>query len=370
MKNQNNTVKLLPVKDLYFDAKNPRFPEAIASGPTEKLLEKFIKDERLLEIVDSIGNHDFFHGEPLLVLEDDSVKKNSKSKKIYRVVEGNRRLAALKLLTRELNPPSGRLSIIDSIDEAQFRPTEVPCIIFEDENSVMRYLGFRHITGVKAWGALQKARYAKRLWDHYRHLDSDIGLKKLAKEIGSKPDYVGQMLTSLSLYEIAEEDNFFDLEINSADIEFSILTTALSYKNILNYLGLESRVVVNTNNVNRDCLKNIFDWLFVTKNNSKPVIPDSRDLKKLAAILASPEATKELEVNRQVNDAFELSKGPESALTDSLRLINRRIDASQKLAMKTPEITPVHKEVASEILNKAEYLHGIMMMPKSKKSKK
>ncbi len=367
MKNQNNSVELLDVKFLDFDKKNPRFPESIASGPTDKLLEKFIKDERLLEIVDSIGNHDFFHGEPLLVVEE--TKKNARIKK-YKVVEGNRRLAALKLLNREISPPSGRLSIIDSINEAVYRPEKVPCIIFDDEDSVMRYLGFRHITGVKAWGALQKARYAKRLWDHYKSEDVEVGLKKLAKEIGSKSDYVGQMLTSLKLYEIAEGENFFGLDINSSDIEFSVLTTALSYKNILNYLGLDSRSDISAEAIKLNELKNIFDWLFYAKEHVKPVIPDSRDLKKLAVILASPQATKELELNRQVNEAYELSKGPESALTDSLRLINRRIDSSQKLAMKTPEITVEHKEVSAEIVNKATYLNHIIAMPKISPKKK
>lgn len=358
--NKNNTAEMIEVKDLEFDSKNPRFPESIASGPTEILLEKFIKDERLLEIVDSIGSHDFFHGEPLLVV------KNKRNRK-YKVVEGNRRLAALKLLTRELTPPSGRISIVDSIDEAQFRPKEVPCIVFDEEASVMRYLGFRHITGVKAWGALQKARYAKRLWDVYAGFDVDIGLKKLAKEIGSKPNYVGQMLASLNLYEIAEKENFFDLELMSTDVEFSVLTTALSYKNIADFIGLESSSDIKGEGVDADSLKDIFDWLFVSKNNSKPVVPDSRDLKKLAAIVGDGDSTRELRVNRQINDAYELSKGPESALTDSLRLINRRIESAQKLAMKTAEISVVHKEITAEIVEKSEYLKLIINKPKSKK---
>lgn len=360
IQNSQEQVKPLAVKNLQFDEKNPRFPESIASGPTEVLLEKFIKDERLLEIVDSIGNHDFFHGEPLVVVP---IKSKAKEQQ-YKVVEGNRRLAALKLLNYELKSPSGRLSIVDSVDTAKFRPAEVPCIIFSDEEKVMRYLGFRHITGVKSWGALQKARYAKRLWDHYKDLKPEEGLKKLAKEIGSRSDYVGQILTSLHLYEMAESENFFGLDLLSSQIEFSVLTTALSYKNITDFIGLDSRVDLSAAKVDKENIKNLFDWLFVAPDQRKPVVPDSRDLKKLAAILPSKDAVNELKVSRQLIDAYEMSKGPEVALLESLRAINRRLDGCQKLVIQTPDITIEHRQLAESILNKADYLFDTANKPK------
>ena len=361
MATSNNKVNLLSVKNLKFDVNNPRFPKEIASGPTDILLEKFIKDERLLEIVDSIGNHDFFYGEPLLVVP---LKKGPGATLDYKVVEGNRRLAALKLLNRELKSPSTRLSIIDAVESATFRPSTVPCIIFEEESKVMRYLGFRHITGVKAWGALQKARYAKRLWEQYKNIDVDEGLKNLAKEIGSRSDYVGQILASLRIFEIAEENNFYGLDLLSSQVEFSVLTTALSYTNIVDFLGLESRIDLKAKKINPEHLKNIFDWLFVAPDQRKPVVPDSRDLKKLALILSSKDAIKELKTSRQLNDAYELSKGPEVALSDSMRLVVRRLDSCQLLAIKTPEIMLEHKELAESLLNSADHLHTTINKPK------
>ncbi|MGJ4749115.1 ParB N-terminal domain-containing protein, partial [Leptospira sp. SA-E8] len=81
--------ELLPVARLQFDQNNPRFPPKVAQGPVEDLMQRFVRDERLLEVIESIGNHGFFPGEPLLVVPENGNK--------YRVVEGNRRLAALKL---------------------------------------------------------------------------------------------------------------------------------------------------------------------------------------------------------------------------------------------------------------------------------
>jgi len=143
---------MLSVGSLDFDRNNPRFPPAVAQGPVEDLLQRFVRDERLLEVIESIGNHGFFPGEPLLVVPEG---------RRYRVVEGNRRLAALKLLFRELDPPAGRKSIEDAVEAAEFRPDKAACLVFDDEDEILRYLGFRHITGIKAWSALQKARYAE-----------------------------------------------------------------------------------------------------------------------------------------------------------------------------------------------------------------
>jgi hypothetical protein len=171
--------ELLPVATLHFDRNNPRFPQKVAQGPIEDLMQRFVRDERLLEIIESIGNHGFFPGEPLLVVPDGDD---------YRVVEGNRRLAALKLLARELEPPTGRTSIEEAVEAAEYRPSNVPCLVFDDENEILRYLGFRHITGIKAWSALQKARYAERMYQKYKKLPEDDGLRLLARETGSRRD--------------------------------------------------------------------------------------------------------------------------------------------------------------------------------------
>ncbi|MBU1777625.1 MAG: ParB N-terminal domain-containing protein, partial [Gammaproteobacteria bacterium] len=132
------------VSALDFDPENPRFPPDIASGPIETLIERFVRDERLLEVVTSIADQGYFEGEPLLV-----TKHGSK----YHVIEGNRRLAALKLLNRQIDVPEGRTSIEDVVENSDHRPNKVPCLVFDDSTEVLRYLGFRHITGIKSWSS-------------------------------------------------------------------------------------------------------------------------------------------------------------------------------------------------------------------------
>ncbi len=242
--------KRLPVNLLDFDPSNPRFPEKIARGATDALLERFIRDERLLEIIESIADQGYFEGEPLLV-----VKHGDR----YLVVEGNRRLAALKLLVGELRAPEGRISVDEACKAANNRPQEVPCLIFKSSDQILRYLGFRHITGIKAWGSLQKARYLKRMKDRfYQSCGENEQLTKLAREIGSRPTYVGQVLAALNLYERAETNMFYEVQgLEPAEIDFSVLSTALGYTAITKYIGLYDRKDMVGKDVSDEHLKNL-----------------------------------------------------------------------------------------------------------------
>lgn len=343
--------ELLRVADLEFDQNNPRFPTKVAQGPVDDLLQRFVRDERLLEIVESIGNHGFFPGEPLLVVP---VKSG------YRVVEGNRRLAALKLLTGELDPPPGRTSIEEAVNAAAFQPDSVPCLVFDDENEILRYLGFRHITGIKAWSALQKARYAERMYSKYKDLPEAEGLRLLARETGSRKDTVGQMLTALRLYDLAEKNNFFGLQIMPEQIEFSLLGTALSYSSLRDFLGLESRDDLKLKGLDEQSLKHLFDWLFVVEGRAKPIVTESRNLRKLAAVVSSDTAVKELKNTGNLDVAYELSSGPEQALAEGLRTVLRRLETAQTLVPKVPKIGEEHVDLAGEIAMTAAAVEDVI----------
>jgi hypothetical protein len=344
--------ELLLVARLNFDRNNPRFPPEIAEGPVEDLLQRFVRDERLLEIIESIGNHGFFPGEPLLVVPEADGD--------YRVVEGNRRLAALKLLIRELEPPSGRKSIEDAVNAAEYRPKRAPCLVFDDENEILRYLGFRHITGIKAWSALQKARYAARMYYKYRELPQDEGLRLLARETGSRRDTVGQMLTALELYDRAEKENFFGLPIEPEQIEFSLLGTSLSYSNLTDFLGLESRTDLGIEGLEERSLRDLFDWLFVTEGRAKPIVTESRNLRKLAAVVKSPTAIKELRKSGNLDQAYELSSGPEQALAEGLKTALRKLETAQGLIPKVPNVGEEHVALAEGISEAAAAVQDLI----------
>src|SRR5690606_4258969 len=99
------------------------------------------------------------------------------------------------------------------------------------------YLGYRHITGTKPWGALEKAIYL----DQLRLAQGTTDFRALAKTIGSRADYVAKLLTGLKIYRTIEEADFFDLPgVDRATVSFSLITTALGYSKLNAFIGLTS----------------------------------------------------------------------------------------------------------------------------------
>ena len=342
--------RLISVNDLDFDRDNPRFPLDINALDEDALVERFVKDERLQEIVESIGDHGYFPGEPLLVVPN---------KNRFTVVEGNRRLAALKLLNGLVDPPAGRIAIERAIATATNRPSKVQCLEFTSQKLTLRYLGFRHITGIKPWNALQKARYMQKLLDQGPPgLQPQDGIKLLARETGGSTAYLGQSLAALRVYERAEAKNFFKLGLSPSDIEFSLLTTALSYSNITDYIGLENRLDIDAQSLNLDSVRNLFLWLFVAQQNQRPIVKESRHLKKLAAVVSEPVAVEELLDNGNLDEAFDLSKGTAMALTESLVYVSRRLQKAWTWLPKVRTLEDGHEEESRDIAETATDLHA------------
>lgn len=163
-------IKLL---DLVFDTHNPRLPSYLQKNADEAvIIDYMIKHSNMKELMLSIAETGFSDAEPLLVVQTGDK---------YTVIEGNRRLSALKLLN---NPSLAKVrvqSIREIVANALFVPKDIPCIVYEKREDILNYLGYRHITGVKEWGALEKARYLEQLYMFHAKDMSEAGIyKKLA----------------------------------------------------------------------------------------------------------------------------------------------------------------------------------------------
>src|SRR5690242_15594752 len=113
-------IEELKSKDLDFDPRNPRFYRLSEGIADSLVVEEMLEDEGVQSLMSSIGHQGYFPGEPLLVV------RTGRSK--YIVVEGNRRLAAVKLLNGELAPPPRKSRSVALIRaDATHKPTKLPC---------------------------------------------------------------------------------------------------------------------------------------------------------------------------------------------------------------------------------------------------
>lgn len=313
------------VSQLDFDPENPRFLGAETSD--EAAIKRMMEQENLDELVGSIGNQGFFPGEPLLVA------RHPVDPGRYIVVEGNRRLAALRALSGTIPKNQLTNSITQLVNQAQNKPTEVDCFVFEKRTEILKYLGFRHISGPKRWDPLAKARYLSDLIrSFYSNLKLDEQLKAVARDIGSRHDYVAQLLTALALYDRARSKNFYDLQrVDEPDVKFSLLSTALSYSNIVTFLNLEGRGEVDINAINDNHAKELFSWMFAQDQSGVTVLGESRELKRLAAIVSSPRAITELRKTQSLEKAYMFTSGPAEAFSRLLGEIESNIASSIRL---------------------------------------
>lgn len=298
------------VSELHFDPHNPRFGMYHNAIEEKDIIQKMIDEESVYELVISIADQDYFPGEPLLVYEDEGEKM---------VAEGNRRLAALKILNSYFqNIPK---NLQETVNNAQFKPSSVPCIIFNSRKDIIHYLGYRHITGVKSWGALEKAIYLKQLKDDltntYPNLLENELHTKLAREIGSRRNTVARSLAALGIYDSAKGSSkkFHDLQRVTVDeVDFSLIYTALGYENIWRFLGLDSSTDTNIDNIDQGHSKELFIWLFSEDENGNKVVRESRQLGNLSAVVGNQESIKVLRETHNLQFAYEFSDGPEEAL--------------------------------------------------------
>ena len=133
----------LKVDNLHFDHDNPRLAEYGIKPATKEseILRILWEAMDVLELVQSIAASGYFHHEPLIVAKE-------KGKNI--VIEGNRRLAALKvLLTPSIAKEYGWE--LPKLSEANRKKLEEVPVIFSNREDSWRYLGFKHVNGPAKW---------------------------------------------------------------------------------------------------------------------------------------------------------------------------------------------------------------------------
>jgi hypothetical protein len=286
--NKKYEFRTINIVRLKLDEQNPRIPKSIReSKPTEQqLIEYMLLDASLIELMLAIGQNGYFPGEQLLVVLDTTDNK-------YRVIEGNRRLSAVKLLNNPELATVQKSKVQQVIKETTERPTEIPCLIFDNEQEIHKYLGFKHITGIKEWRSLEKARY---LYGLKESLFSDKiilqSARDIAKMIGSRMDYVRRILVGYEVYRMIEDEDFYKIRnLDDTTFYFNYIMDSLSYPNIRNFIGVDFDANQPIKYLSADNLEKWTHWLFEKNDQNRTrLIGNSSDLSDLNAILGHTEA--------------------------------------------------------------------------------
>lgn len=349
------------VERLELDAANPRFPKDLRDkGQTEviAILKRYFSLE---ELAYSMSENGYFDEEPLVAVPIDLPPKFAKHDPLslirnpdyinylekearFTVVEGNRRLATAKLLLFEELRAQLKIRGWPSISEEVKEDLSVlPVIVYNDRAEVLRYMGVRHITGIKKWESFSKALYIAEV------INGGVDIDEIQKQVGDQSESVRKLYLAYRLVDIAESE--LSLATERAKEYFSYLILALGQRPVKEFLGLPYRWTetnfkepVPSNRM--DNLVLLFSWLFGENKDKLPVVKESRDITNyLTPVLRSEEATKHLMLTRDLQDAYDRSEGEKLLLLRNLKKARKSLSSALALITKYKTEDEVIEEI-------------------------
>jgi hypothetical protein len=327
---KKETATSVPVSQILLDSENPRLDfEGVKRVTQEMILKKMVAEEGLEELASSFQKNGYFSEEPVILLRKGAQDGDEKN---YIVLEGNRRLATLKLL---LNPAKvnrlGYKGLFPVLSSAQAsRLKKIPAFIYDSRDEVTTYLGVRHIAGAKRWGNFAKAKYIAR------QMESGRTPEELEETVGDSSGAIKKLARSWAIYRQAKM-GIEDLNDKAIRENFSLVNEIVQNKALKNWLGVKSTfprsvsdALVPEDNIDR--LGHVLSWVFGSADGIGPVIHDSRDIRqKLGFIVEKEKALGVLIDTRDVDEALEYSDSDKENLIKFLNAAKKSVSSALPL---------------------------------------
>lgn len=360
--NQAANITSVSPEELILDRDNPRLlPEAYSGEgiSSEEDVIKALAQYDLEELLQSIAENGYLNIEPLYVIREGDK---------YKVLEGNRRLAAIKLFR---NPDLAKSCgvTLPSLGATQAASLD-SILIYEtqDEENGWAYIGFKHINGPHKWDSIAKARFILRL---YR---KGIPLPQISKMIGDTHDTIKKMLLGMTVLEQATEAEIFTAEDRHPSLKvlpFSHLYTALTRKEYQQFLGIGKEF--SEHPVPQDKLENlekVLRWIYGSKkDDAKPVIRSQNpDIKTLGTVLTNSRALSVLSTTNNLEAARQQTIPPAVAFKDAL--VASLLSAKEALGYAS-DISSADEDtqnLSGQLKNTATSIHQLVVDGKEERS--
>lgn len=339
--------------DLYLDPANPRLAdEGLSVEKQDDILLWLWRNKSVNELVDSILANGFWHHEELFATKEDGHLV---------VVEGNRRLAAVKILSdADLRERLG-IALKEHPSEAVLESIRELPVIHATRKELWGFVGFKHVNGPQAWDSIAKADYVFGV-----RRDFDVSLAEIASGIGDRHETVARLYRGYVVLRQAQEQLDFDTtDTQHRRFPFSHLWTALGYVSIRKYLGVDREALENEDPVPQSHLRqlgNLMRWLFgsQSQNMDATVRRQNPDLRHLARTLEVQKGIDLLESGSSLSVALDASLGDahlfraaltkaEASAREAMRFVSTGFKGEEELV-----------ETANSLLRQARSLKTLM----------
>lgn len=298
----------IPIEELRLDPENPRLDENIAKSSQADLMNVFYNNYVLEELAESYVANGFFPSEHLLALKDGTV------------LEGNRRLAALKFLLHDKDAVEAGIPKYETSEDFskadEENLLEVPVLYVGSRDDVWAYLGFRHISGPKEWSASAKARYVSKRIDEIAKSNAADCFKIVGKEIGSNATKSRNMYIHYVILRTARDN--FDLykeAVQIFDKRFGVWERLLNNSTVYAYIGFEPKektyhlINASLDDLNAINLSLLIRDLVPNSEDGFVLLNDSRRATEYATILSNETAIRVLRETRDFESALLIAEG-------------------------------------------------------------
>ncbi len=311
----NSTITYLKPEVLLFDTENPRMAQYAKTSDELKILNDLWDNMAVNEIVMSILANGFFQNEPMYAIKAPDVEGK------YVIIEGNRRLAAIRAILSPSLIKSGGMKKYEDKITSQLKEDindGLPVVILQSRQDSWRLIGFKHVNGAAKWDSYAKATYIA-----FIHNEHKIPLKDIAEQIGDNNNTTLKLYQSLMVLRQAEAHTKFSInDIYKKKLSFSYIFSALGYTSVQDFISLRKDENLQEP-VPEEKLKNLEKlllWLYGSKGNKIPPIINSqtKDLGMLNKALSSQKSIDTLSVTNNLETSYQNSFTDFEILSESL----------------------------------------------------
>ena len=222
-------------QDLMLDRRNPRFGgDDVAPGKKGEItiIKRLHEQADLMELVESIAANGYIDLEPLFVVEEHGETV---------VVEGNRRVAAIKLLRDPDLAKEAGITLPGVSPQNLHTLQKVHVIKLGSRDEARQLIGFKHINGTHKWDSYAKARFAAEWYKKEKKKGATI--EDIARSLGDRHDTVQRLVQGIFVLDQARDRGLFDPEerFPGRVFFFSHLYTALTRPEYRKFLDLPER---------------------------------------------------------------------------------------------------------------------------------
>ena len=287
----------IDINRLEFDPENPRTVERLGRDASQGQIEEFLLggEMKARDLVPSFIANGYIPYEPLIV-------KPGGRKGGFVVVEGNRRLAALRSM-RNSDDEEAKAAF------SKHGLSQAPCLVFEgDERQLLAYLGLRHLSKTKDWTTAAKGAFVERVLRASTEQDPAAKLREAGRLTNTTTSALRLTLLTRRLFDQATSLGL-SLPTTGADSEtiFWHLGDAVRRSNTKAYLKLEENpdpLVAPT--YDEDRFEKLITWLYGNpKTKQSPLINSIRDIPDLNSCLGDPRSIRALENGDSLREALE-----------------------------------------------------------------